>query len=88
MSRLDWFQKNSILSDHLAKISTHIFPQPSYLPDLAPYDLWLFNKLKRPLQGHSFESIEEIQRDSLRALQAISEKHNSDCFEDWKETLA
>ena len=74
-----------IIRDHLAKNSTHIVPQPPYSPDLAPSDFWLFPKLKRPLRGHRFESIEEIQRESLRVLRAIPENDFQACFEDWKK---
>ena len=35
--------------------------------------------------GHRFESIEEIQRESLRALNAIPEKDYSGCFENWEK---
>lgn len=73
-----------IIRDFLAKNSTHIVPQPPYSPDLAPCDFWLFNKLKRPLRGHRFESIEEIKRESLRELKAIPTIDYNNCFEDWK----
>ena len=59
--------------DHFAKNSTHIVPQPPHSPDLAPYDFWLFPKLKRPLRGHRFDTIEEIQADSKKTLKAIPE---------------
>lgn len=62
-----------VLRDHFAKNSTHIVPQPPYSPDLAPCDFWLFAKLKRPLRGHRFESIEEIQAESKKELKAIPE---------------
>ncbi|CAK9816200.1 Mariner Mos1 transposase [Anthophora plagiata] len=74
-----------VIRDHLSKNSTHIVPQPAYSPDLAPCDFWLFSKLKRPLRGHRFETVEEIQRESLRALKAIPEKDFFGCFEEWKK---
>ena len=74
-----------ILREFFAKNSTHIVPQPPYSPDLAPCDFWLFPKLKRPLRGHRFESIEEIQRESLRALKAIPGNDFLACFEAWKK---
>lgn len=73
-----------IIRDHFAKTATHIVPQPPYSPDLAPCDFWLFPKLKRPLRGHRFESIEEIERESLRVLKALPENDYAACFEDWK----
>jgi hypothetical protein len=30
---------------------------PSYSPDLAPCDFWLFPKLKTALKGHRFSDI-------------------------------
>ena len=35
--------------------------QPHYSPDLAPCDFWLFPKLKSPLKGRRFHTINEIQ---------------------------
>jgi transposase len=74
-----------VLRDHFAKNSTHIVPQPPYSPDLAPCDFWLFPKLKRPLRGHRFDSIEEIQAESEKALKTIPEIDFNNCFEDWKK---
>lgn len=74
-----------ILREHFAKNSTNIVPQPPYSPDLAPCDFWLFPKLNRLLRGHRFESIEEIERESVRVLNAIPESDYSNCFEDWKK---
>lgn len=74
-----------ILREFFAKNSTNIVPQPPYSPDLAPCDFWLFSKLKRPLRGNRFESIEDIKRESLRALKAIPEIDFNNCYEDWKK---
>ena len=71
------------LRDHFAKNSTHIVPQPTYSPDLAPYDFWLFPKLKRPLRGHRFDTIEEIQAESKKTLKAIPEIEFHKCSDDW-----
>ena len=74
-----------VLREYLAKNSTNIVPQPPYLPDLAPCDFWLFSKLKRPLRGHRFDSIEEIKAESKRELMAIPEDEYKQCFENWKK---
>jgi len=71
-----------VLRDFFTKNSIHIVPQLPYSPDLASCDFWLFPKLKR--LGNRFETIEEIQRESLRALKAIPECDFNSCFEDWK----
>jgi len=71
-----------ILRDHFAKNSTHIVPQPPYSPNLASCDFWQFPKLKRPLRGYRFDTIEEIKTESLQAIPKID---FNNCFEDWKK---
>ena len=44
--------------------------QPSYSPDLAPCDFWLFPKLKSPLKGKSFQVVNEIQENMMGQLTA------------------
>ena len=46
--------------------------------------VWLFPKLKRPLRGHRFDTIEEIQAESKKALKAIPEIEFNKCLDDWK----
>lgn len=69
-----------ILREFLTKNSVNIVPQPPYSPDLVPYDFFLFSRLKNLLRGHHFESIEEIQWKSNKALKAIPRS----AYEDWK----
>ena len=45
--------------------------QPSYSPDLAPYDFWFFPKLKSPLKGKRFQTIDEIQENMTGQLMVI-----------------
>ena len=40
-------------------------------PDLAPCNFWLFPKLKSPLKGKRFHTINEIQENMMRQLMAI-----------------
>ena len=42
--------------------------QPPYSPDLAPCDFWLFPKLKSPLKGKRFQTIDEIQENTIGQL--------------------
>ena len=74
-----------VYRDHFAKNSTHIVPQPQYSPDLALCDFWLFPKLKRPLRGHRFDTIEQIQAESKKALKAMPEIEFNECFNDRKK---
>ena len=36
--------------------------QPPYSPDLAPWDSWLFPKLKTPLKGRQFQNFDDIKK--------------------------
>ena len=71
-----------VLRDHFARKSTHIVPQPPYSPDLAPCNFLLFFNLKKPLRGHCFDTNEEIQAESKKALKAIPEIEFNKCFDD------
>ena len=44
---------------------------PSYSPDWAPCDFWLFPKLKSPLKGKRFQTINEIQKNTMGQLMKI-----------------
>ena len=60
-------------------------PQPLYSPDLSPCDFFLFSRLKRPMKGRRFATIEEIKTESLRELKDIPKSAYHKCFEDWKK---
>ena len=47
-------------------------PQPPYSPDLAPCDFFLFPKLKKPMKGRRFATVEERKTVSLEELKAIA----------------
>ena len=40
-------------------------PQPPYSSDLVPVDFFLFRKLKTPMKGKLFATIEEIKEKSI-----------------------
>ena len=42
--------------------------QPPYNPDLVPCDFWLFPKLKSPLKGKIFQTVSEIQENTMGQL--------------------
>ena len=60
-----------LVRNFLAKNNTVIMPQPPYSPDLVPCDFLLFPRLKRPMKGRRFATIEEIKTESLRELNDI-----------------
>ena len=45
--------------------------QASYSPDLAPWDFWLFLKLKSPLKGKRFQTVNETQENTMGQLMVI-----------------
>ena len=65
-----------------AKNSTNIIEQPPYSPDMAPDALFPFPKLKLPLRGTRFQSIEAIKKNSGQELKSIPENAFKKCFHD------
>jgi hypothetical protein len=45
-----------------------VIPHPPHSSDLEPRDFFLFPKMKLTLKGRRFDTTEEIQAESLRAL--------------------
>ncbi|XP_018347274.1 PREDICTED: uncharacterized protein LOC108751537 [Trachymyrmex septentrionalis] len=79
------FKTSLLVSSFLAKNNTIVMPQPPYSPNLAPCDFFLFPKLKRPMKGRRFATIEEIKAASLEELKAIPKSAFQKCFDDWKK---
>ena len=52
----------------LANNNTAIMPQPPYSPDLVSCNFFMFPKLKRPMKGRRFATIEEIKTALLEEL--------------------
>jgi hypothetical protein len=51
-----------------------VIPHSPYSPDLAPCDFFIFPKMKLKLKGRRFDTIEEIQTESQRVLDTLTEK--------------
>ncbi|UYV69226.1 hypothetical protein LAZ67_6002891 [Cordylochernes scorpioides] len=60
-----------LVRDFLAKNNTVMMPQPPYSPDLAPCDFFLFPKLKRPMKGRRYATLDEIKTASKEELKKI-----------------
>jgi hypothetical protein len=58
----------------MAKYKMAVIPHPPYSPDLAPCDFFLFPKMKLKLKGPRYDTIEEIQSESHRVLDIVTEK--------------
>ena len=76
--------KSILVTDYLSKMDIKTVPQPPYSPDLAPWDFFLFPKLKEKLRGCRYETIEEMkvvidtltQEDFHGAFQKLVEWYN------------
>ncbi|UYV78503.1 hypothetical protein LAZ67_16001800 [Cordylochernes scorpioides] len=73
-----------LVRDVLAKNNTLMMPQPPYSPDLAPCAFFLFPKLKRPMKGQCYATLDEIKTASKEELKKIFKNDFLKCFEDWK----
>jgi hypothetical protein len=62
-------------------------PHPVYSPDLAPADFWLFGYLKMMLEGHSFQTAEELQEKVKNIIVSIPTSTFRAVFEKWKNRL-
>jgi hypothetical protein len=60
---------------------------PTYSPDLAPCDCWLFQKYTNSLKGHRFPGIPDNQRNVKMLLRGIPGKVLQDCFRQWHHRL-
>jgi len=54
---------------------------PPYSPDLAPYNFFLFLKMKLQLKGHRFDRVEEIQQESQNVLGTLREQDFQHAFQ-------
>ena len=58
-------------AEFFGKTSNHPNDSAPYDPDLAPWYFWLFPKLKSPLKGTKFQTIDEIQENMTGQLMVI-----------------
>jgi hypothetical protein len=58
-----------------------VIPHPPYSPDIAPFDFFLFPKMKLKLKGRRFDTTEEIQAESQRVLDTVTEKDFQEAFQ-------
>ncbi|PNF14013.1 hypothetical protein B7P43_G03567 [Cryptotermes secundus] len=69
----------------LAKNKMAVVPHPTYSPDLAPCDFFLFPKMKIKLKGRRFDTVEEIQAETQTVLNTLTKKDFQDAFEKWQK---
>jgi hypothetical protein len=61
-----------------------VIPHPPYSPDLAPRDFFLFPKMELKLKGRRFGTIQEIQAETQRVLDTLTEKDFQEAFQKWR----
>jgi hypothetical protein len=62
-------------------------PHPPYSPDLASCDFFIFAKMKLKLKGRRFDTIEEIQSQSRRVFDTLTEKDFQEASQKMEETV-
>jgi len=72
-------------NEFLAEHNISSLPQPSYSPDLAPCDFFLFPQLKKTMKGRRFDYVEDIQAYAMRQLRALNKSDYQRCFCQWQE---
>ena len=79
---------NSILvTDYLTKMGIKTVPHPSYSPDVAPSDFWLFPKLR----GRHYETIEEMKEAVTKVIDTVRQEDFHGAFQkllEWYKCLA
>ena len=70
--------------DFLVKSKTVIMPQPPYSRDLTHADCFLVPKLKTPMKGNRFATIEEMKKIETKAV-GVTKSAFQKCFGDWKK---
>jgi transposase len=61
-----------IVTDLLSKYEWEILHHAPYSPDMIPQDFDLFHKLKEPMRGHRFPSLEEVSAAVTRAIRGVN----------------
>jgi len=54
--------------DLLSKYEWEVLPHSLFSPDMSPLEFDLFHKLKEPMRGHRFTSLEEVSAAVTRAI--------------------
>jgi hypothetical protein len=61
-----------------------VIPHSPYSPDFAPCDFFVFPKKKLKLKGRRFNTIGEIQAESQRVLDTVTEKGFQESLKKWR----
>ena len=73
-----------VCQSFLMKHKITMLEHPLYSHDLAPFDFFLFPKIKSALKGIRFESIDAVKAKATELMNKLSEDDLQHCFEQWK----
>ena len=59
-----------LVTDYLTKMGIETVSHPSYCPDLAPYDFWLFPRLT----GCRYETIEKMKEAVTKVIDTLTQE--------------
>ena len=60
------------VSEILENCGWQVLPHPPYSPNMSPPAFDLFPKLKKPLRGKRFRSVEEVSNEVTRVIRRIN----------------
>jgi hypothetical protein len=66
----------------LASKQITVLAHPPYSPDLAPNDVFLFQKVKEIFKGSHFDDIDDIRSNTTAALKSTPRNQFQNCFEE------
>ena len=75
------------VSEILEKYGWQVLPHPPYSPDMSPPAFDLFPKLKKPLHGKRFRSIEEVCNEVTRVIRRFNDEGVLTGIQDLPKTL-
>ena len=70
-----------IIKQFLAKKGIVVLNHPSYSPDLSPADYFFFRKIKTALKWHRFDDRQDIEKNVMGQLSAVSSDEFHTCFQ-------
>jgi len=76
--------RHCLICEFFTKHET-VVPQAPYSPDLAPANFFLFLKLKLSLKGCRFQTVEEMEENSIWDLHTIPQNTFPDAFQNWNK---
>jgi transposase len=75
------------INEFVAEKRIPVFPQPPYLPDLSPYDFFLFPQFINHLKGRHLRTLDNSQKSVTDKLKGILAEAFQHCCEQWKQRL-